>query len=365
MFDFQDKLTVGEHEQFFYANSYFGMQVGVCFDSSFPHFRVKTMSAGYVKRRENWPNLMQTAWERMNFERVMFLFRKYSYESMEDYDELLGKGVPPWYISDDSCGQRPSPTVPFVQVFVVILSTGDSAGAQFRRALRGEATSAPSWLQQLASGLPENLKWLFAVVLPNQPLVPIDIQEEQDTYRDVVVLPHGLRFSESLEDASFDQLIRLLTLLRDFEFRWLLVTRQDVFFNAELVLLALQMHEPPHGKVLGSWGMIHDTQFWVNPEFFFLSRDVFKLVSAPEVSSRVGAKGEDATLGSLASLGGGLNALLRAFHVERVPVPAMHTSAAAAQGCPRDALALHPVSAGELSELGVVERFCFGERAAF
>merc|ERR1712232_236556 len=57
IFQFQDQLQVGEHEQFFYANRYFGLQAAVCFDSTFPHFRVP-MAAGYKKRRERMQELM-------------------------------------------------------------------------------------------------------------------------------------------------------------------------------------------------------------------------------------------------------------------------------------------------------------------
>merc|ERR1719253_1544197 len=92
IFKFQQDLSVGEHEQFFYSNAHFGLQVGVCFDSSYPHFRVNTMSPGYVKRRERMPELMQVAFKKLGFERCMFLFRKYAADSMEDYEELLDKG---------------------------------------------------------------------------------------------------------------------------------------------------------------------------------------------------------------------------------------------------------------------------------
>jgi len=98
------------------------------------------MSEAYVKRRERMPNLMLSAFSKLGFQRAMYLFRKYSHDNMTDYDDLLDKVTPPWYISDDNCGPRSSPPVPFTQVFVVVMSTGDAAGARYRQQRRGVAS---------------------------------------------------------------------------------------------------------------------------------------------------------------------------------------------------------------------------------
>merc|ERR1719491_1976665 len=123
------------------------------------------MSAGYVKRRERMPELMLGAFKNLGFERAMFLFRKYDHGRMEDYDELLDKAVPPWYISDDTCGPKPSPPVPFSQVFIVIFSTGDADGERYRRLLRGHTDAAFSWLQKAVEFGTTNFRWMFAVAV--------------------------------------------------------------------------------------------------------------------------------------------------------------------------------------------------------
>merc|ERR1711892_716182 len=74
-FQFQDQLRVGEHGQFFYANRYLGLQAAVCFDSTFPHFRVQ-MSTNYKKRRERMQELMTKEFEKIGFPSVMYLLHK-------------------------------------------------------------------------------------------------------------------------------------------------------------------------------------------------------------------------------------------------------------------------------------------------
>jgi len=381
-FRFSEDLQVGEHEQFFYANAYLGMQVAVCMDSSFPHFRIDTMTAAYVKRRERMPQLMQAAFRNLGFERAMFLFRKYSHGSAADYDELLDKAVPPWHISDDTCGQRPSPPVPFAQVFVIVLTTGDTAGMRYRHVLRGYGVegvvkdTSSVWLQRLAGLGPGALRWLFAVIAREEELATQgSLLLEKDQHQDMIFISHGNRPSAAIHEPSSEQLLQLFGLIRDFQFRWLIIAKQDVFVQPDRLLAALQQHEPPTGKVLGAWrpAEAHSarmatassqglgpvvaegsggTTWQLDVSLFALARDVFALLSAPEVLSRLASMGSDVTLGSLADLVGGLSIWLRALAVKRVSLPSVFLRDAdhrdGVVNCPSGTLALHPVTAEEL-----------------
>eukprot|EP00931_Biecheleriopsis_adriatica_P119410 TRINITY_DN94632_c0_g1_i1.p1 TRINITY_DN94632_c0_g1~~TRINITY_DN94632_c0_g1_i1.p1 ORF type:complete len:1060 (+),score=199.19 TRINITY_DN94632_c0_g1_i1:375-3182(+) len=354
-FEFQKDLSVGEHEQFFYSNAYNGAQVAVCFDSSFPHFRVNTMSAGYVKRRERMPELMTAAFQKLGFERAMFLFRKYDHGRMTDYDELLEKTVPPWYISHDTCGPPTSPPVPFAQVMIVVFSSADEAGQQYRKILRGQTDARSGiWLRRLQELAGDNtFRWVFAVHPQSEEAQTIlALKQEHDMHQDLLLLPPADRHSSSSgQEANTDQLIQVFALLRDFHFRWLLITRQDVFVQADRLLAQLQSLEPPGGKVLGAWKQLQ-AAWRLEPHFFALPRDMFALLSAPEVISRLASSGHDAVFGDLSMLGSGLSSWMRAYAVERKQLPGMHARAnLPGLVCPQGTLTLHPVSAAELHKL--------------
>eukprot|EP00434_Breviolum_minutum_P010299 symbB.v1.2.009089.t1/scaffold570.1/size221114/4 len=349
-FQFQKDLRVGEHEQFFYSNAYNGVQVAVCFDSSFPHFRVNTMSAGYVKRRERMPELMANAFQKLGFERAMFLFRKYDHGRMSDYDELLDKTVPPWHIGHDSCGPPTAPPVPFAQVFVVILSTGDAEGKVFRQVLR----SSTSWLHRFQQlGGAGSLRWIFAVYPHrDEAMLHVDLEEEHDLHKDLLLLPASDRTSTQHGPTS-DHFIQALALLRDFQFRFLVFSRQDVFVSFQHFMEQLQIYEPPAGKVLGQWTVQETpslkTPSWrLDPHFFVLPRDVFTLLSAPEVISRLAVTGLHQIFGDLSSLGAGLSCWMHAYGIERLPLPSISRGHLV---CPSRSVTLHPVKPEELQAL--------------
>ncbi|CAJ1437557.1 unnamed protein product, partial [Effrenium voratum] len=344
-FHFQKDLRVGEHEQFFYSNAYNGVQVAVCFDSSFPHFRVNTMSAGYVKRRERMPELMANAFEKLGFERAMFLFRKYDQGRMEDYDELLEKTVPPWHVGHDSCGPPTSPPVPFAQLLLVLLSSADERGRAFRSVLR--TVGWQKQFQELAGA--GALRWVFAVhPRADEAKLFIELEQEHKEHQDLLILPPADRTSTSAE-ATTDQMIQVLALLRDFQFRWLVVARQDVFVRAGRFLDELQGLEPPGGKVLGSWSRLPGG--WrLDPHFFVLPRDVFVLLSAPELISRLAVQGFNQAFGDLSNLDAGVSTWMHAFAVERLQMRASQRGQALA--CPADTVTLYPISPEELAALG-------------
>eukprot|EP00929_Paragymnodinium_shiwhaense_P094414 TRINITY_DN5498_c0_g1_i1.p1 TRINITY_DN5498_c0_g1~~TRINITY_DN5498_c0_g1_i1.p1 ORF type:complete len:1216 (-),score=268.76 TRINITY_DN5498_c0_g1_i1:8-3655(-) len=359
-FKFQKELAVGEHEQYFYSNAYFGLQVAVCFDSSFPHFRVNTMSAGYVKRRERMPKLMQSAFSKLGFQRTMYLFRKYATDNMTDYDELLDKSTPPWYIGDDTCGPRPSPPVPFSQMMVLVISTGDEAGQRFRQALR----SGSAWLSRFSEWGSENFRRVFAVAADGaeEKLV----LKEQDEHRDVLLMPADTRAASTADDASTEGLLRALAMLRDYQFRWLVIVKHNVFVQVDRLVQSIMAHDTPVGKVLANWqtsgapGVRVQT---VDPRLMVMSRDIFGLLSGSRLGSRLAFRGLSSTGHDLSGLKGGLNAWLQGLAVERVPLPGLHfgsgssesdvevAASAAAGSCPANLLALSPVTPEQLQVL--------------
>ncbi|OLP84311.1 hypothetical protein AK812_SmicGene34817 [Symbiodinium microadriaticum] len=251
-FQFQKDLRVGEHEQFFYSNAYQGVQVN-------------TMSAAYVKRRERMPELMANAFEKLGFERAPGPRR------MEDYDELLDK----------------APPVPFAQLFavgsLVVLTTADAVGRAFRSVLRsqqGPRAGVHNALQEEQDA--------------HQELKPEGSKPHQHAVEHRVGKTLIVRLSPAAtgQEATTDQLLQAFGLLRDFHFRWLLVTRQDVFVRAEGFLGELQQLEPAGRKAFQR----------LDPHFFVLPRDVFTLVSV---------------FGELSSIAAGISAWMHAFAVER------------------------------------------------
>jgi len=136
------------------------------------------------------------------------------------------------------------------------------------------------------------LRWVFAVHPPNEESAVVTLlRREHDLYQDLLLLPSVDRSTESTGGPNTDQFLQVLATLRDFQFRWLLVTRQDVFIHADRLLQHLQGVEPPGGKVLGAWSTEPPR---LDPHFFMMPRDVFVLLSAPEVISRLASSGFDA-----------------------------------------------------------------------
>lgn len=62
--------------------------------------------------------------------------------------------VPPWHIGHDSCGPPSAPPVPFAQVFLVILSSADDLGQQFRHVFRGNKSWQRRFQELAGAGSP-------------------------------------------------------------------------------------------------------------------------------------------------------------------------------------------------------------------
>lgn len=117
------------------------------------------MAAGYKQRRERMQELMTKEFEKIGFPGMMYLLHKYDAYSGADHNEFIQHNVPPWSISDDTCGPQADPPADFSMFFAAILSTPDEPGAQFRRLLRGAALLA--WLPRLAAVA--QTRWAFFV----------------------------------------------------------------------------------------------------------------------------------------------------------------------------------------------------------
>ena len=51
-------------------------------------------------------DIMKEAWANVGFARVMYFFRKYIHGRTEDFDELLSKGISPWYFNNRHIAHR-------------------------------------------------------------------------------------------------------------------------------------------------------------------------------------------------------------------------------------------------------------------
>eukprot|EP00435_Cladocopium_sp_Y103_P009368 s3268_g2.t1 len=58
----------------------------------------------------------------------------------------------------------------------------------------------------------------------------------------------------------------------------------------------------------------------LDPHFFVLPRDVFVLLSAPEVISRLAVSGFHQIFGDLSELGAGLSSWAHAYDIQRLPL---------------------------------------------
>ncbi|CAE7725477.1 unnamed protein product, partial [Symbiodinium sp. CCMP2456] len=127
---------------------------------------------------------------------------------------------------------------------------------------------------------------------------------------------------------------------------------QDVFVRAEGLLGELQQLEPAGRKVLGSWQQQQQRGWRLDPHFFVLPRDVFALVSAPEVISRLAAHGPHSVFGELSSIAAGISAWMHAFAVERRQLQGAHARSDHGLACQVNTVTMHPVSPEELHALG-------------
>lgn len=340
-FKFQDQLRVGEHEQFFYSNRYLGLQAAVCFDSVFPHFRVQ-MTAKYKKRRDRMQDLMTQEFQKIGFPSMMYLLHKYDALSGRDHDEFISQDVPPWMISDDTCGPQPNPPTDFVMFFVLIFSSADERGRQFRQLLRGEDdVPSTAWLPRLSAVT--SIRRAFFI--EESAGVPPDLMHEEEEFGDLVFMPSGSKTGKG--GVSATQLRFAFSFLRDFQFRWLIVAQQDTFVLLESLYQSLAKLDPPMRTALGDW----QDGLRLQPQFFALTRDVHALLASHRVArwlrTDFGVNVDAATAGLGAEAGQALNAWLSPLSINRANLAGVHV-ARNPDHCPADCSVLHPVSPVEL-----------------
>jgi len=373
-FRFQDQLQVGEHEQFFYANQYLGLHAAVCFDSMFPHFRVPS-SDGYKARRDRMQSLMTKEFEKIGFPSMMYLLTKYDAYSGFDHSEFIHNDVPPWHVSHDTCGPEPDPPADFAMFFVAVISSLDEEGAEFRQLLRGRSNSAASgdaggvtdpassiWLPRLAAST--STRWAFFV--PSETPVPPDLATEEADFGDIIFMPPGRGAHQSASSlTSPEQLRFVLSFLRDFQFRWLLVAHHDVFVHIERLFGALVVLDPPVRTVLGSWQQMplsltpsgqpvrsEAQPLWLLPQLFAMTRDVHHLLTSHRVLRWLQTEGFDSGNVADSGLASALNAWLAPLAMQRVSLPGVHVASSTwgtpTGPCPEAPAVLHPVRPEEM-----------------
>lgn len=161
------------------------------------------------------------------------------------------------------------------------------------------------------------------------------------------------RSPEASEGVTARQLQFVMTFLRDFHFRWLLVSDQAAFVHLEPVLAALVPLDPPTRVVAGGWRTSAPGGQGVSrhlpAQFFALSFDVKHLLASPRVSRwlRTDLPHTD-DLHSSADTA--LNAWLAPLDVQRMTLQGVFTGwGGAGSGCPgADASVVHPVTPREL-----------------
>lgn len=321
LFTFESQLRVGEHEHFFYANRYFGLHAAVCFDSTFTHFRPE-LSSEYSKRRGRMNQLMSSQFEKIGFQSMMYLFRKYDSQSSVDQNSLLLKGVPPWSVPDDTCGPQSRPPADMSVIFAAIFSTSGIAGAQFRQLLRGGSHHA--WLPRLAAVV--STRWAFFVEEQADP--PPRLAQEEDEYSDVVFMPHA---DYQGKGVAASHMLFVLTYLRVFQFRWLLVSEENAFIHVEPLVSKLTTQEVPEHVVVGGWRKSDNSKAkhanqvdWLPAEFFAMSFDTKHLLASPRISRWLRTD-LDGGCGAAA-----LNAWLSPLQLKRLRLPGVHVEAGGA-----------------------------------
>jgi len=286
---------------------------------------------------------MTKEFEKAGFPSVMYLLHKYDALSGADYDEFINQDIPPWQISDDTCGPQADPPADFAMFFAAVFSTADDTGAQFRRLLRGqEPEGAAVWLPRLASVA--SVRWAFFV--PEEPTVP-SLMHEEDEHGDLVLMPPGSPHAPGggRGAVSAKQLRFIITFLRDFQFRWLLFSYQDTFVHVGQLYNNLAQLDPPMRTALGGWrpelqGNVADAPLWLPPHFFAITHDVHHLLASHRVARWLRAEDEE-------GMGAAINSWLSPLTIRRASLAGVYVGREGAM-CPEDAVVLHPVSPLEL-----------------
>jgi hypothetical protein len=219
-----------------------------------------------------------------------------------DYDDLLEKSVAPWHVSDETCGPKPDPVVPFSLIFVAVLSRAGNAA--HRWALRTEG----SWLHGIKHATDRAAIPLFFV--PEDGFPSPELLREMEEFNDIVLMPSGAVDANGYTGEAMKFIFKFV---RAFQYRWLLWVQDDVFLRIEMFLGLMQNLEPPRNKLLASARNVGGELPFVNPEVFVLSRDIVTVLSQPELMHRLDAG---------ASMGVTLNRWIAPLRLDVMPMQA-------------------------------------------
>ena len=250
-FQWNPTLPVGEHEEFFFANKRLGIQVGVCSDSSFTHFRPdpEGMTSEYKQRRGRQKALMNSALSSSGIGQTYYFFHKYSHQNEQDFEQLSLKNVHPYYVRDDSGEALDAIPGPLRFCYFGILSGTDSQSAAYRSRLRAHG-SFYNRVDALGVG-----KLVFLVSAAGR--VDSALMKERAQFNDIVWVP----------DVDRSQFI--LEFFRKFVFCYLFLVDAQV--------------EPqlrPFGTMLDQVEN-REMKVFVAPGLLGLSRDIHSLLSHP------------------------------------------------------------------------------------
>eukprot|EP00397_Hematodinium_sp_SG-2012_P004248 GEMP01004259.1.p1 GENE.GEMP01004259.1~~GEMP01004259.1.p1 ORF type:complete len:1060 (+),score=211.55 GEMP01004259.1:149-3328(+) len=279
MFKWKPELKVGEHEHFFYTNMRQGITTAVCFDSSFAHARMLSVNADvqgkYKARRDRFMELMLEAFGQAGVLTVMYNFHKYSHQSTRHFEILLEKHMEPWHVRDDTAGSAMEPVASMMLTLIMVFSPPENE--QYRMYLR----SPDSWLQKL-NGIVSGVKPAFAFVVPigGGMNVPARLEFEMNEFKDMIFFPGQMIDRE----ASGEMLKFLFTFIgKRFQFRWLMVTHDDVYVNADIFVHfmgnANKANEQSGGNTILA-GRLGD---FIDGLIFVMPRDLALLLTYPQI----------------------------------------------------------------------------------
>ena len=176
------ELPVGEHEEFFYANKYNGLQVGVCMDTSFVHLRWNaTLNDDYAIRRARMRTLMSDTFSNVGIGQTYYFFHKYSHVDYADFEQLASKGINPYSVYNDGGGPRDVTFSNMKLAYVAIISSISESSRSTRMFLRLE----DSLLSTLVSdGVIE-----FIFLIPSSGRGVTELLVEEDQFRDIIWIP--------------------------------------------------------------------------------------------------------------------------------------------------------------------------------
>ena len=258
-FKWSSELPVGEHELFFASNQYHGIQVAVCSDVSFTHFRIppSEMPTDYPDRRGRQRELMTAAFSKIGIGQTHYFFHKYSHQDEGDFESLLSKRVNPYSIRSDGGDSVDISVGPFRFCYIAVISNR----ADWRHLHR----QSGSVLSQLKSTGTCSVIFFVPAHLRSDPVVV----EEIATHKDIVLTSDGKNKSKLVFET-----------MRRFMFHYMFVVGETTAFSVEDLSKALDASPGRSMKVFRGEG------------FRGISRDLHYLLSHPMILKHLMSNGD-------------------------------------------------------------------------